>query len=320
MKFNEFTKLFPDEASCIKHFRELKESRGIVCPHCGSTQLCWRDRSKSHDCKQCTYRITLRSGTIMESSHLPFYYWFYTMYLMVMFKKSVSAKEVQRQLGHKRYEPIWYMMQKIRTVMGARDNKYKLDGVVELDDAFFKTHSDKEKEDNTKSGRGSERQSTVLVMTKVVPQPDKPDDNSKKSKKHKKSTALRYVKMEVISNSSSKQINKEVSNSLASLTTVKTDGWRGFYRLKEVISEHIQKVITPKEASNVLPWVHTMISNAKRNLLCTNHQIKDEYLQNYLNEFCYKTNRRYFGTNLFERLIAISVDDTWYGKQLYPSG
>ena len=249
----------------------------------------------------------------MESSHLPFHYWFYTMYLMVMFKKSVSALEVQRQLGHKRYEPIWYMMQKIRTVMGARDDKYELDGVVELDDAFFKTHSDKPKNDKTKPGRGSEKQSTVLVMAKVVPKRGRP-------KKHKKSSALRYVKMIVIPNSSSRQINQTVSEYVASVSTVKSDAWRGFSRLKDVISEHVQKVITPKEASKVLPWVHTMISNAKRNLLGTNHQIKDEYLQNYLNEFCYKTNRRYFGTNLFERLIHIAVEDTWYGKKMYLNG
>ncbi|HDP74579.1 MAG TPA: hypothetical protein ENN49_01665 [Bacteroidales bacterium] len=43
------------------------------------------------------------------------------------------------------------------------------------------------------------------------------------------------------------------------------------------------------------PWVHTLINNAKRNLLEVNHQTKDKYLQNYLNEFCYKTNRRHFG-------------------------
>ena len=30
--------------------------------------------------------------------------------------------------------------------------------------------------------------------------------------------------------------------------------------------------------------------------------IKAEFLQLYLNEFCYKFNRRYFGFRLFERL------------------
>jgi hypothetical protein len=33
-----------------------------------------------------------------------------------------------------------------------------------------------------------------------------------------------------------------------------------------------------------------------------NHHVKGMYLQLYLNEFCYKLNRRYFGRHLFERL------------------
>jgi hypothetical protein len=42
-------------------------------------------------------------------------------------------------------------------------------------------------------------------------------------------------------------------------------------------------------------------------LLDIYHDIKPEYLQNYLNEFCYKFNRRYFGENLFDRLMIASV-------------
>ncbi len=32
-------------------------------------------------------------------------------------KRSVSAVELQRQLGRKRYEPIWAKLQKLRIVM-----------------------------------------------------------------------------------------------------------------------------------------------------------------------------------------------------------
>jgi hypothetical protein len=39
-----------------------------------------------------------------------------------------------------------------------------------------------------------------------------------------------------------------------------------------------------------------------------------------LNEFCYKTNRRYFGANLFDRLLVAAVEDTWYGKHRYNYG
>ncbi|MFW6218897.1 MAG: hypothetical protein ACOC3S_02140 [Bacteroidota bacterium] len=45
---------------------------------------------------------------------------------MTSTKKSISALEMQRQLGHKFYEPVWYMMQKIRKSMGARDGQYPI--------------------------------------------------------------------------------------------------------------------------------------------------------------------------------------------------
>jgi hypothetical protein len=37
------------------------------------------------------------------------------------------------------------------------------------------------------------------------------------------------------------------------------------------------------------------------------HGVNPEFLQNYLNEFCYKFNRRYYGEALFERLLTVSV-------------
>ena len=313
MNFIDFVKRYPTEAKCIDHFRKVKEAKGITCKKCGSTDHYWNQTHKSHDCCKCRYRTTLRSGTVMESSKLPFQYWLYTIYLMTMTKKGISAKELQRQLDHKRYEPIWMMMHKIRVIMGMRDDNYDLEGVVELDDAFFKTHSEDEKLPQSKRGRGTNRKSKVLVMAKVEPKIGRP-------KKNKKPSSFRYVKMVVIPDSSAETLKTTVSGVASPNIIAKSDSWRGFNKIKDITSKHIQKVTLPKEASKTLPWVHTMISNAKRNFLGINHQIKDVYLQNYLDEFCYKTNRRYFGTKLFERLMTAAVQDTWYGKMRYVSG
>ena len=313
MNFIEFVKKFPTEEACINHFRRTKEAKGIVCKKCGSSHLSWNKFHKSHDCMQCSFRNTLKGGTVMESSNLPYRYWLYAIFLMTMTKKGISAKEMQRQLGHKRYEPVWLMMHKLRLVMGMRDDKYDLQGVVELDDAFFKSYSDELSDKPTKRGRGSENHSKVLVMAKIDPKQGRP-------RRHKKPSAFRYVKMVVIPNSSSETMNETVEGRVATTAIVKSDGWRGFSRIKEVTAKHIVKIVPPQEASKALPWVHTMISNAKRNLLGINHKIKDEYLQNYLDEFCYKTNRRYFDLNLFERLMDAAIEDTWYGKFRYISG
>ncbi|AEW21908.1 hypothetical protein BFO_2708 [Tannerella forsythia 92A2] len=40
----------------------------------------------------------------------------------------------------------------------------------------------------------------------------------------------------------------------------------------------------------VLPQVHIAISNARRKLINVFHDIKPKFLQNYLDEFCYKFN------------------------------
>ena len=55
-----------------------------------------------------------------------------------------------------------------------------------------------------------------------------------------------------------------------------------------------------------------MISNAKRNLLGIYHSVKQDYLQNYLNEYCYMTNRRYLGEEKLDRLLALCVSKPWY--------
>jgi hypothetical protein len=129
----------------------------------------------------------------------------------------------------------------------------------------------------------------------------------KEDKKNKTPSAFPYVKMVVIPDSSTETMKEVVQGNISTTVTIKSDGWRGFARMKEVTAKYIVKIVPPQEASKALPWVHTMISNAKRNFLRINHKIKDEYLQNYLDEFCYKTNRRYFGLNLFERLIDVAI-------------
>ena len=61
------------------------------------------------------------------------------MKYMTMTKKGVSAKEIQRLLGFKRYEPIWYMMHKLRAVMGKRVDLYILSESIEIDEGFFES-------------------------------------------------------------------------------------------------------------------------------------------------------------------------------------
>jgi hypothetical protein len=99
----------------------------------------WKKEKESYECKKCRRRQSLRANTVIHGSQLPFRYWFISIHLLTSTKKSFSASELQRQLGHKRYEPIWKMLHKLRGIMGHRDELYTLSGVIELDEGFFST-------------------------------------------------------------------------------------------------------------------------------------------------------------------------------------
>jgi hypothetical protein len=64
-----------------------------------------------------------------------------------------------------------------------------------------------------------------------------------------------------------------------------------------------------------LTWVHIAISNLKRFLLGTFHGTTKCYLQNYLNEFCYRFNRRVWEAEIPNRRMRLCVDhrpyDAW---------
>lgn len=118
--------------------------------------------------------------------------------------------------------------------------------------------------------------------------------------------------MKVMEDLKAKTIDESVKEHISAAATIKTDGFKSYTNIKNIVAHHQQHIVPPKKASTILPWVHTMISNAKRTFAGIYHMMKAEYMQNYLNEFCYKVNRRYFADKLFDRLLIACVSEAWY--------
>ena len=72
MTLLEFSRRFPTEKSCRIHFKSVRDKQGIVCKKCKHTDHYWLQYKEQYQCKQCSFRTTLRSGTIMEASNMPF--------------------------------------------------------------------------------------------------------------------------------------------------------------------------------------------------------------------------------------------------------
>ncbi len=126
MNLLDFYHQYPDEASCEEAFRRFREHHGLYCSQCDSLRLSWNPSHKSWTCMDCKHEMQLRSDTVMQGSHLPMRDWFAAMFLLTATKRAISAKEIQRQIDRKRYQPVWEMVHKLRDVMGKRDGGYPL--------------------------------------------------------------------------------------------------------------------------------------------------------------------------------------------------
>lgn len=300
MNLIDFTKEFPNEESCERKLKEYRVREGAVCPKCGCVHHYWKKDKKCFECKQCHYRQSLTANTVMHGSQLPLLYWFTAIHLLTSTKKSFSASELQRQLGHKNYMPIWAMLHKLRIAMGKRDERYTLKNMVELDEGFFTTEvPEDEKGKPLKKGRGSQRKTKVLVMAETV-------EGNPMEKNHKH-TAVRYIKMIVIDDLEARTIDAKVKDNIESSSTIISDHSTSYTNFNSIVASHRPRVIPKEQVGQILPWVHIAISNAKRLFLDVYHDICPAYVQNYLSEFCWKFNRRTMADGMFDRLVVAGL-------------
>jgi transposase-like protein len=168
-------------------------------------------------------------------------------------------------------------------LLAAREDLYSLGGLVEADDAFFGGVLPQ-----GKRGRGSENKTKVLVAVSFGRHEDDP----------------KYCKFKVVTHLTKAVVTQAMSTMLEAETIVKTDGCRLYNGLSEAGLKH--KPLTmkkPEDNQQWLPWVHILISNAKRFILGTHHSVKSLGL--YLAEFAWRFNRR--RSNLFDRLIHTAL-------------
>lgn len=298
MNLFSFTAHFGTEEDCRNHFKSERDKIGVLCK-CGSSEHFWIQSRWSYECKKCRSRMSLKSGTIMQNSNLPFLIWYKTMFLMSVTKKGFSAKEIQKQLGLKRYEPVWNMVHKIRRAMGNRDAKYTLEGLIEFDEAYFTVESSEIEQEEGVRGKGAVGKQNVAIMAESTPLEDL---STGKKEKH-----VRFFKAKVLQGHDSEEINATIKESIDNQSIVFTDKSTSYVDISDFVELHVMEKSSKQTTKETLKWVHIAISNAKRNLLGNYHKIKRKYLQLYLNEFIYKLNRRYFGEQLFERLVIANI-------------
>lgn len=334
MLLSQFESRFPTEDSCIAYFKDIRCQQGVACPNCGEVTHKWLQGRQNFQCSKCGCSIPLTKGTVMEHSKLTMRPWFYTMHLMTSIKQVLSAKEVQYQLGIEQYPPVWLMMMKLRSVMGKRDSIYQLSDEVELDEAFFPIRTPEEaRGQSIKRGAGSQQQAKVLVIVESRPvdailleyltsfsekSAEKAGRLAGKVKRQSVGKVVHYIKMFVLDDLSASTIDKIVQQHVRKDTVIVTDGSSSHINLKDYFKRHephteydIDEVVKTN-----LPWVHIVIGRCRDGIAAIHGEVDRQFLQLYLNEFCWKFNRRFFRDSndprydLFDRLVKIAAGYT----------
>lgn len=104
--------------------------------------------------------------------------------------------------------------------------------------------------------------------------------------------------------------------SIDSAAKVVTDGGTNLIKLREVFNHepHLETEGDVYEVvTKVLPWVHIVTGECRSGIEAIHKEVDQRFLQLYLNEYCWKFNRRYFRDSkepkydLFSRLLKIAA-------------
>ena len=279
----QFNKKFPSERACQIALEKMRWPKGFVCPKCAHNHAYGRSKRHLLECAGCGYQASLTAGTVFHKTRTPLVKWFWTIYLVSQDKGGVSATRLAKQL-ELGYKTAWLMLHKIRSAMAQRDSRYTLSGFIEMDDAFFGgAHAGKR-------GRGAANKSTVLVMIES------------------KEEHAGFISMQRLDSMKRTEVESVVKDQIKPGQTIRTDGHKYFQHLSELGHKHIGTPVLSQQAAKELPWVHIAISNAKRYLLGTYHGVSHKHLQRYLDEFCYRFNRRSWEKQMTDRLLTACIN------------
>jgi len=275
----ELERRFGSEEACRQYLAALRWPDGWSCPRCAGR----RHRSVRRGlwrCQDCRHEASVTAGTIFQDSHLPLTVWFRAVWQVTSQKSGVSALGLQRVLGLGSYKTAWAMLHKLRRAM-VRPGRERLHGVVEVDETYW---------GGPEPGLiGRLTQNKVLIVVGA----------------EEDGRGIGRVRLACIPDLTTASLHGFVQQAVEPGSTVRTDGLRAYMGLTGYVHER-QVQRDRAEGEHLSPRVHRVVSLLKRWMLGTHHgAIGAAHLDDYLNEFAFRFNRRKSASRgkLFYRLL-----------------
>ncbi len=301
----EFQDRYRTEEDCINALFKLRWPNGFICPNCGHDDAYLLEARHLFQCTVCRHQASVTSGTIFHKTRIPLRHWFWMIFLVAEDKGGASSSRLAKQLGMYQ-QTVWHILHKIRHAMGSRDEGITLAGLIELDPAILGPHARKTGRPRTET----EPEAVVSLLGKL-----RLGLKPRKGKKQKTQTPVLVmveaenfsagnVVMKVLDSISYDAIGEVVEQRVEeNKQYFKSDGAQYNWVVAHLGHELHSKVCSGEASLDHLPILNQTVGLLKRLLFGTYHGVSARYLPRYLQEFCFRFNRRLNEEWIFESTL-----------------
>lgn len=290
MNLLKISQAFSTEDQALDYWVKTRWPKGVRCIACDHAKVYTIATTgktgkpcRLFECAACGLHFSATTGTLFHDSHLPLRKWFMAMALMCEAKKGISANQVARHLGCQ-YKTAWYLCHRIRKAMEEL-NAAPLGGqgqIVEIDETWLggkgrRRTTSKEKRDNKVRVLGMVERGGRVRLRQVA---------------NAKIDTLRPV------------INANLSPDASEIVT---DGASTYTFIlpkhKHVATVHERELELTGEIHGTRT-IEGAFSLFKRGVVGSYHKLSKDHLDSYLQEFCWRFNRRRMQPFMFDALLA----------------
>jgi len=271
----EFRKKFATQNDCLKYLHDIKWKNAYKCLRCGHTKEKKGYSIFDKRCTKCNYNETPTANTLFHSIKIPLPIAFEMIYRISVNKKGISSISLSREYD---VNPKTSSNFRKKVQESMRSSKqFPLEGRVHVDEFVY---GGKEKE---KQGRSSDSKKLKICLAMEL----------KIDKKTKKDVIGRAYAI-TIENYSNVELKRILEDHVSKDAQITTDKWSGYIPSKK---EYNITQILSKNSQN-FPDIHNVILNIKSWIRGIHHRISKKHLQKYLDEFCFRFNRRTYIENM----------------------
>lgn len=285
--------LFPDNESARLYLEGRLWPNGVTCPVCASGENITTRKGGFYRCNACSEDFTVRTGTVMERSHVPLHKWLYAMYLLVTARKGISSMQLSKEIGVTQ-KTAWFLLHRLREACGG--DLDKLQGIVQVDETFVGgLEENKHAHKKLKLGRGAVGKAVVVGLR---------DQQG-------------HTRAEVVPSTEATNLQGAIHKHVAVGSTIHTDEHASYSDLAGLFFKHARvnhaagEFVRDGVSTNSIESVWAVF---KRGLMGVYHHVDRKHLARYVDEFTFRLNDGDVKRHTLRRLD--SFVDAIVGKRL----